>query len=256
MFTIEDFDIKLNTEVIGRNFIYCEEVVSTNSELLENESFDNHGAVLLAEYQLHGRGRRSRNWVAAKEQALTFSILLKESINGKNISLLNLAASLSVAQALENLFQLNVNLKWPNDVLVDEKKISGILVESTSKGNKINKAVIGIGINVNQSVFSGQYMIPPTSVKLEFKRTVSRERLLSEILNKFEENVIIALKNKDKILHDWAERCSWIGEKVKIVSERDEKFGIFEGITETGELILKTSEGKQIVNSGDVSLRK
>lgn len=255
MFNIEEFDIKLDTEVIGRNFIYCDEVDSTNSVLLTSKEFNRDGTVLLAEYQSKGRGRKNRTWVSNAGQNLTFSILLKSDLKEKKVNLINLGSALSVAQSIENLYQLDVELKWPNDVLVNKKKIAGILIESSSKGNKINKLVVGIGINVNQPNFPGKFDIQPTSIRKEFKSIVSREKLLSEVLNNFE-NILMQIKNEpNKILNDWRNRCKMIGEKVKIVLDDKIKMGIFEDIDENGFLILKTGDIIEKIHYGDVSLR-
>jgi BirA family biotin operon repressor/biotin-[acetyl-CoA-carboxylase] ligase len=254
VFNIEEFDIKLNTEVLARNFVYLEEIDSTNSFLLESKDYRENGTIVMAEYQLRGKGRKDRDWVASKEQALTFSLLLNENIDNKNIHVINLGASLAIAQALENLHQLKVNLKWPNDVLISNKKIAGILIESTSKGSEIEKMVIGIGINVNQPNFKGKFSMPPTSVRLESKRAVSRERLLSEILNNFEGILIQISKDKDKVLQDWKSRCQMIGGKVKVFNDEKEEFGIFDDIDENGFLVLKSKSGAKTIYHGDVSL--
>ncbi len=255
MFNIEEFDIKLDTEFIGRNFIYSDEVESTNSLLLSSKEFGQHGTVLLAEHQTKGRGRKERVWLSNSGQNLTFSVLLKEDFKEKKINLINLGSSLAVAQALENLFQLNVELKWPNDVLVDKKKIAGILLESTSKGNKINKVVVGIGINVNQPNFPGKFDIQPTSIRKEFKSIVSRERVLSEVLNLFEDIVDIWKKDPEKILNDWRNRCKLIGERIKIIEEEKTRTGIFNDIDGDGFLILKVADKLEKIHFGDVSLR-
>jgi BirA family transcriptional regulator, biotin operon repressor / biotin---[acetyl-CoA-carboxylase] ligase len=255
MFNIEEFDIKLDTEVIGRNFVYCEEVDSTNSVLLSSKDYNQHGTVMLAENQTQGRGRKNRQWFSNSGQNLTFSILLKDELNPDSINIINLGTSVCVAQALENLFQLNVELKWPNDVLVNGRKIAGILLESTSKGSKINRLVIGLGINVNQPNFPGKFDLPPTSVRKEFKDQVSRERLLSEILNNFEETLEIVKKDKSKVLNDWRARCKMIGEKVNVLEEDKVKFGVFVDIDDDGFLILKVGEKKEKIHFGDVSLR-
>jgi BirA family biotin operon repressor/biotin-[acetyl-CoA-carboxylase] ligase len=255
VFNIEEFDIKLDTEYLGRNFIYCDEVESTNSLLLSSKDFNYNGTVLLSEFQSKGRGRKDRSWVSNAGQNLTFSVLFKNDLKEQHINLFNFGASLAVAQAIENLFQLDVELKWPNDVLVHRKKIAGILLESTSKGNKISKLVVGIGINVNQPNFPGKFEIQPTSIRREFKSIVSREKLLSELLNIYE-NIIEQIENESsKILNDWRERCKMIGEKVKIVDDNKIKTGTFEDIDDNGYLILKVGDKKEKIYYGDVSLR-
>ncbi len=255
MFNIEEFDIKLDTEFIGRSFIYCDEVESTNSLLLSSKEFSQHGTVLLAEYQTKGRGRKGREWNSNPGQNLTFSILLKDDFKGVRINTINFGAAVAVAQSIENLYQLNVEMKWPNDILIDKRKIAGILLESSSKGNVINKIVVGIGINVNQPNFPGKFDIPPTSIRKEFHQLVSREKLLSEVLNNFEVILNLAFNAPDKILNDWRSRCKMIGEKIKIVDNDKIIFGIFEDIDQDGFLILKTAGKKEKIHFGDLNLR-
>ena len=254
MFNIEDFDIKLNTDFIGRNFVYTDEVGSTNNTLLTTKEFRKNGTVLLSEFQKNGRGRKDRTWVSTSGQNLTFSILLISNLSNKSINLLNLGSSLALAQTLENLFQLRVQLKWPNDVLINNKKISGILLESTSKGNKIEKIVIGVGINVNQASFQGEFNIPPTSVRLEFKQEASRERILSEFLNNFEQIFEASKNQSNKILNDWKSRCDMIGKNIAIMENNEKKFGIFEDIDENGYLLLQNNNKIEKISFGDVSL--
>ncbi len=197
MFNLETFDIKLDTDFIGRNFIYCDEVESTNSLLLDKENkFNINGTVALAEKQIKGKGRKNRPWYSAKDQNLTFSILLTDKRYLKKlINLVNFGTSLSVALSIENLFQLKTELKWPNDILINGKKTAGILLESYSHGSSVERLVIGIGLNVNQTLFQGSFNYPPTSIKQETNETVEREKLLSEILNIFEDTLISVEKN-------------------------------------------------------------
>ena len=254
-FTIDEMDIKLKTNYIGTNFIFYDEIGSTNEELLNDKSITQHGTVLFADNQFKGRGRLGREWLSYKDNSITFSILLTENLNAKNLNLINFAAALSVAESIENLFQLDVRLKWPNDVLIVTRKVCGILVESVSKGDKIERVVVGIGVNVNQPMFEGHYNVPPTSIRKEFGRVVSRERLLAEILNEFESNLKKVNKNPSVILNNWRSKCKMIGEKVKVNDGKEEVFGIFEDIDENGFLLLQDNKGMRKIFSGDVSLK-
>ena len=255
-FNLEEMDIKLDTEYVGTNFIYYDEVNSTNELLLSDEKITKHGTVLLSENQFIGRGRLGRKWISEKNLSLTFSILLTENIKAKNLNFINLGASLAVAKSLENLYQLDVNLKWPNDVLISNRKVSGILLETVSKGEKIDRVVVGIGINVNQHAFEGQFLLPPTSVRRESGKRIKRERLLSEFLNEFELILEQIMKNPKSLLNSWQSRCDWIGERVKIENGEEELFGVFENIDSDGFLLLRKKDGTKKIISGDVSLRK
>jgi len=255
MFNLEEFDIKLETNFIGRNFLYIEEIGSTNEYLLKDDENFLNGTVFLSEFQSEGKGRLKRKWNSNKFQNLTFSIVINDKINKLNINHLNLAASLAVANSIENLFQLKTELKWPNDVLVKNKKVSGILLESTSNGAKLEKIIIGVGINVNQTKFEGEYKIQPTSLKFETRKDVDRERFLSEILNLFEEYFYELKNNSKKILDDWREKCRMIGEHISIESQNKIKHGIFYDIDANGFMILKIGDDLEKITSGNISIK-
>ena len=255
MFELEYFDIKLETEFIGRNFIYCDEIESTNSELLAGkQQYKKTGTVLLAEKQLAGKGRKNRTWQSARGLNLTFSVLLmKDVIAGININHLNLAASLAVASTIENLHQLKTELKWPNDVLIDKKKVAGILTETSIKGTKIERVVIGFGINLNQLVFQGEFNFPPTSLKLELGNNIDRENLLAEVLNIFEELLIKLEEKPESILAEWRAKCQMIGDKITITENDKIKSGIFYDIDDNGYLLLKRNDAIEKIHFGDMS---
>lgn len=256
MFNIEAFDIKLDTEYIGRNFVYCEEVDSSNSVLFDKANkFNQNGTVLLAEKQFKGKGRKDRVWYSAKDQNLTFSILLNsKKYLSANPNLINFGTSLAVALSIENLFQLRVNLKWPNDVLINEKKAAGILLETSSRGNKLEKIVIGVGLNVNQTFFQGNFNIQPTSIKAELSQIIEREKLLAEILNNFEE-ILEKIENESKwILNDWRSHCNLLGYKISVTEGDVVKYGIFEDIDDNGYLLLKSDNKIERIHFGDVSI--
>ena len=257
VFNLESFDIKLNTDFIGRNFIYTEEIDSTNTFLLDkSNNYNTDGTVLLAEKQSKGKGRKDRVWYSAKGQNLTFSILLTDKkLFSQNFNLINFAASLAVALSIENQYQLKTDLKWPNDILINGKKIAGILLESTSMGSKVDRLVIGIGINVNQTQFQGNYSVAPTSLKNELHNAIDRERLLAELLNNFEE-ILQRIKTEPReILKDWKSRCRLIGEKIAVIEGDNIKYGIFDDLDDQGFLLLKIKGKIEKIHFGDVSLQ-
>gem|GEM_PF-150997 len=256
MFAIEEFDIKLETDFIGRNFIYLDETESTNRFVLNsanNVKYD--GSVVLAEFQTAGRGRLDRKWVSSREQNLTFTILV--DLKERSIThpqLLNFVASLVVARSIENLHLIKTNLKWPNDVLVGSKKVAGILCESVSQGSRISKVAVGIGVNVNQANFASGYLTEPTSVRMELKQTVSRERLLAEILNNFEYTLARLEEEPNQIVAEWKQFCKMLGDKVTVKAGEEEFTGLFTDVSEEGHIILIDNfEDKKTITFGDVS---
>jgi len=256
LFNLEIFDIKMHTDFIGRNFIYADETSSTNSELLSNKkNYKNSGTVLLAEHQLEGKGRKNREWISAKDLNLTFSILLVDvNAPASRVNIINLASSLAVASSIENLYQLRPELKWPNDVLINRRKTAGILLETSLQGKKIERLVIGMGINVNQKSFPGKYNFPPTSINIEAGKEIKRETLLAEVLNNFEALLKSALSNPQQILNDWKTKCNMIGDRIKIIEKDKTIAGIFDDIDENGFLILRRGDKLEKIHFGDVSL--
>lgn len=256
-FDIETFAIEVDAEIIGSHFYYFEEIESTNTFALQEIEELPNGTVILAEKQNNGRGRFNRKWYSLPEQNLTFTIVLKDKFLKIHPPLLGFVASLAIGNTIENLYQLKVNFKWPNDVLVNGKKICGILLESKYEGNRLKKAIVGIGLNVNQKVFQGSYIIPPTSIILELKTKdqISRERTLSEFLNIFEEKLYLALRDTKEIVEDWKARCPMIGDRVTLENENVELYGIFEDVDIDGSLILRTKDKVEKITYGELSIR-
>ena len=152
------------------------------------------------------------------------------------------------------MYQLKTELKWPNDVLINKRKVAGILLESSVQGNEIERIVIGIGVNVNQITFQGQFNIPPTSIKLETNNSVERELLLAGILNNFELNLNTLLNNPEEIRKHWKAKCKMIGYKITITDNEKMIRGVFEDIDENGYIILRKDGMLEKIHSGDLSI--
>ncbi len=150
------YKIPANTLFIGQKLIYVPECHSTNSLLSEfdNQSALPEGATLITDHQTEGRGQRGNRWETEPGMNLTFSILLRPTfLEAKDLFQLNMAVALAVADALRTMLSEPITLKWPNDILVNDKKIGGMLIESQLQGFLLSSSVIGIGINVNQQNF-------------------------------------------------------------------------------------------------------
>jgi len=160
---------------------------STNSDALDAaRNGAPHGSVYFADEQLAGRGRGGHNWHSAAGEGLYVTVLLRPAIPAVRLPLLPLAAGLAAAEAVRAVAGLTVDLRWPNDVLIGERKVCGILVESKIDGQMAGFAVVGIGINVHQSSFDPGLSTPATSLDLESGRRISRLALLVCLLKSLE----------------------------------------------------------------------
>lgn len=257
-FDLSKFFLRLDTEWLGRNLIYIEETSSTNSYLMDKTNkINKHGTVVLAERQTAGKGRLNRTWYSNAGENLTFSMLfLKKDILNLNPNILNLASSLAVANVLESIHFLKPSLKWPNDILINNKKVCGILLEAGFAGSTMNRLVVGIGLNVNQAYFQGNFMMEPTSVRMEINSPVDREKLLAEILERYEE-ILEKVKNSPAVvLREWSKKCKMIGDKVEVKRGEESLYGIFDEVDSEGYMILRTKQGIERISYGDVSVVK
>lgn len=254
LFNFDAFSLRLDTEWLGRKFLYFEEIESTNSYLKESAQLES-GTTVLAEFQTQGRGRQDRVWISNKGENLLFSVLLKKNVIApEHLNLLNMGAAVYIGEAIESLYLLKTDLKWPNDVLMNRKKVAGILTETTFSGSKFQHAILGAGVNVNQNEFAGKHPVTPTSIKLEAKTLIEREKLFAHILNSLEELIVEIDENPQSILKKWKAGCSLIGERIVIKNGPSVYEGIFEDVDLTGALML--NEGGRVFkyNFGEVSI--
>lgn len=186
MFTTQHFEEALTTSWLGRSFFYFPELGSTNSYAKSMSRIDTlHGTLILTDAQTSGRGQHDRNWEADPEENLTFSLVFEPS-NQQRLTTLTLACALAVADVCGEQSAAQIDLKWPNDVLCEGKKLSGLLTEAIFNGSVLERVVVGIGINVNQTTFREPLSKSATSLSSISKKRYSRERLLARILTRIE----------------------------------------------------------------------
>lgn len=238
---------------------WVDSCASTNSSLMEHPPADDGKVhVLVAERQSAGRGRRGRQWQSWAEGSLTFSLLWRFAPGAPVPAGLSLVAGLAVARTIEQLGVLGVQLKWPNDVLVNGEKLAGILVELLPARDRSLSAVIGIGINLQ---------LPPDA-HIEHHAGVtdlmralehappSRPALLARLLAELQALLdTYALAGFPALRGAWEQRNAFAELPVRISGERDASDGICLGVDEDGALLLRTSDGVTRILAGDVSLR-
>ena len=242
-------NIKLNSNIIGSNIIHLSHINSTMNYAwnLFEKNVDNNGTVIIADEQSEGRGRNGSIWYSEKSEDILCSIMLES--RHKNLSELLIIASLAVVYTLEKiLHNQNISIKWPNDVLVNQNKIAGVIAESSSKTfSNFSLAVVGIGLNVNLKC-RGNIKLPinTTSIAEITDKKVSRLEIFELLLMNFD--LLFAKLNKNQdIISEWKKYLNSIGKRVSfnLKNSNDLQIGIVEDIDELGRLIIIDKEGKR-----------
>jgi len=250
----------LHTKWLGRNILFLNEVDSTNRLAKELAM---HGApegmVVIAETQTRGRGRLGRKWVSPIG-GLWFSIILRPNLHPAEAVKLTFLAGLAVAKVLSERLGLKVETKWPNDVLVNGRKICGILTEMSTARETVNFVVVGIGINVNfdvENVLPEALRKTATSLESELGRKIQLEELfrilLEELENLYEQFI---REGFDPILRKWKNYARFLGCQVEVISATEKLRGLALDVNNDGALVVRLEDGTiKKVFFGDVSIR-
>ena len=246
---------RLTTRFVGRRLLYFTSTTSTmDVARAEGETGAPDGTVVLAEEQTKGRGRFDRAWVSPAGQNLYLTLIMRPSLD--RLRSLSIVTPLAVALAVEDSTGLLPRIKWPNDVLINGRKLAGVLVESEISGSSVEYALVGPGINVNFDVEqSPEIAGVATSLKRELGRETSREELLAAFLNRFEQLYEDAPKG-DAVLQQWHSRLDTLGREIR-VTFRDQVYeGLAEDVDHDGNLILVHPDGtRRTIEAGEVTLR-
>jgi len=245
----------LTTVKCGRTIDYFTKTESTNDDAWElYQENAPSGSVVVAEIQTKGRGRQGNKWITSPDKGLAFSILLRPKTSISTSGLFSIAAAVAIYKAL-NDHNIESKTKWPNDILIGDKKVAGILCESRISGNHISALVIGIGLNVNQHLddFSEDIADSSTSLFIEKEIPFQRERILASILNQLESIITHISKNEiDEIIHDWESSCSHILKDITIRHNGKTHIGTFMGINSKGSALLNMDGNQKEFHSGIV----
>ena len=246
---------RLKTQLFGRKIYYFDVIDSTNIQAVKLiKQGGEHGALVIAEEQTEGRGRHGRLWFSEKNKNLLFSLIIRQNENDKLNGVLSLAAALSVATAVKNLFGLFVECKWPNDVLKDGKKFCGILSEAVNSNGYCIGICIGVGLNVNQKKFMPEIENKSVSLSMILGKELDRSELLVEILRQMEINFSRFKKDRAReLIEEWMKYSPHFGSEVSISIGGEIISGIAEEVSDDGALIIRNSNGKIKILAGDVS---
>ena len=256
--TADEVESLLETSWAARPVVYEEEQASTNQTAkMLAEQGASHGTLVVAERQVSGRGRRGRPWHSPKGSGIWMSILLRPQIHPMSASMLTLVAAMAVYDAISSRVE-GCAIKWPNDIVIDGRKVCGILTEMSTQIDYINHVTIGVGINVNLTEFPEEIRETATSLRLECGHVVKRAPLIAAVMKRFEQNYTVFLEHGD--LSGLKERYSELlvnkDREVRILGAKEQYNAYALGINQTGELIVRKEDGtEEAVYAGEVSVR-
>jgi len=244
----------LETRFVGQRVIYYPSLTSTmEAAKREAQQGAAEGTVILADEQTAGKGRLKRLWLSPKG-SIALSIILYPGLS--HLPSLIMLASLGVVHGIEAATGLKAQVKWPNDVLINGRKVCGILIESDVKGNTVNYTIIGIGINVNLRLADfPEIQSIATSLSDELRRNASRLSVIRCLLAEIE-RLYLTLTAGESIYEEWRDSLVTLGEKVRAKTGETIHEGIAESVARDGSLLLRGSDGSLTrVVAGDVTLR-
>jgi len=242
----------LDTKIIGRNIYYFETIDSTNlfAKKLVEKGIE-EGVVVVADIQESGRGRKNRKW-SSPRGGLWFSIILYPNIIPERAMIVTMMSSVATAESIRETSGFIPVIKWPNDLLINEKKVCGILTEIDAEMDKINYAIVGIGVNVNNEV-DKELQDFAISLKQINRCNISRMNLFRSILRSLDHYYTQFLsKDYEAIRKLWLSYAKIIGRKVEVRDEDKVTNGIVSNVDDSGGLILQTNNGKERIISGDL----
>lgn len=250
----EEISFGLNTKIIGKQIMHYDMVSSTMDAAMEwGIKGAAEGSLICAEGQYKGRGRLGREWVSAKQKGIYLSLILRPNITPLASPQLTLLSAVAVCGAIRTMTRLDCRIKWPNDLLIDNKKVGGILTEMNAETDRVKFIVIGIGINVNTPAST----LPPkaTSLKEQRGEQVSRLDLTRKILQALEtEYVLFQQKGFAAVIEKWKKLSTTLGHRVKIVFGNEHIEGEALDIDEDGGLLVRRDSGfTEKVLVGDVT---
>ncbi len=260
LLSFEEIHENLSTKYIGKNILYFQSIDSTNIKAKELALDDAaHGTVIISEEQTSGKGRLGRTWISPKYKGIWMSIILRPDIEPLRVPTITQIGAAAVIKTCQS-FNIKASIKWPNDIILNNKKICGILTEMSGELNKVNYVVMGIGINANidKEDFPEELKNKATSISIETKTYIKRKEFVGILLNNFEE-LYEEFINEDAITTSISicrENSILIGKEIKIINRQKETIARALDLDEHGQLIVQLKDGStEKVISGEVSVR-
>ncbi|MBU0709824.1 MAG: biotin--[acetyl-CoA-carboxylase] ligase [Candidatus Omnitrophica bacterium] len=243
----------LNTQFIGKRIHYFDSLASTMDMAMQlGMKKAPEGTLVLAEYQTRGWGRLGRNWSSPRYKGIYLSLILRPKMLPERASILTLLCAVSICEAIKAACGLDTQIKWPNDILIDNKKLGGILTELTASTDEIKFMAVGVGLNINNDKKS---LVPQaTSLKEKKGEVINRVHLLQEILRRIESNYLLfQKKGADFFIEKWRKQSITLGKRIKVQCHKKIIEGVAQDIDTDGGLLIRNDSGViQKIMAGDV----
>lgn len=240
---------------VGHRIIHLESVDSTNNYVakLKNEGKISSGAVILSDIQTDGRGQRANKWQSNPFENLTFSFLLEpQFVNNISSITINHCVSLALLDFLAT-FKINAHIKWPNDIYVDKRKIAGILIENNFKSGSVNYSIIGVGVNINQTIFDE---LKATSLREITGKAVNVKSVLFEIIFHLNARLYAFTNTSAEIIKGYYDAflCN-MNESVSYLYKSKSTEGIIRGTDELGNILIEQMDEILTFRNGEIKLK-
>jgi BirA family transcriptional regulator, biotin operon repressor / biotin---[acetyl-CoA-carboxylase] ligase len=250
-----EIQFQLGTKSFGKEIIYKDCVTTTMDEAFQlGLQGASEGTVICTESQTKGRGRLGRHWISPKHKGVYLSLILRPELPPAEVAILTLLAAVALSEAIGHVAGLIPQIKWPNDILLNQRKLAGILTELNAETDRVKFVVIGIGLNVN----TPKHLLPDTatSLKVETSRTFSRVRVMQDILRSLERWYgTLQKEGPAPILQQWRQRAITLGQRIHFSDPAGRIDGYAFDLDNDGSLLIRTDSGEIIKKvSGDVRI--
>ncbi len=259
VFGQNELESRMKTEWAGHPITFYSEIGSTNVQAkLDAENGAPQGALLVADMQTAGRGRRGRTWNSPAGINVYFTLILKPDYAPDKASMVTLLMALAVAEGIRETCGIEAGIKWPNDIVVNGRKVCGILTEMSVEREFIHYVVIGVGINVGIQEFAPELIASATSLEAECGKSVSKAGLIANVMRAFEKYYEKFQSSTDLsgVLAEYNGLLVNRGREVRVLDPKGEFQGVAQGINSTGELLVSMEDGSvSRIYAGEVSVR-
>ncbi len=245
----------IHTKIIGKNIIRYSSIESTNAAAKEiaQKGTVQDGTVILSKTQTKGRGRKDRKWFSP-EGGLWFSVIIYPDLEPDRAMLVTMATSAAIVEGILRYCNKESQIKWPNDVLIDKKKVAGVLTELHAEKGRLEYMVVGVGVNVNNRL-PEELHETATSIKREIDSEIETESLFKNILRVMDELYRTLIAGEyEEIRERWLAHTNMIGKKIKIHEFDSVRTGVVKGIDKSGGLLVDIDGKRTVILSGDIEI--